>query len=238
MIASIHQPSYWPWLGSLDKVAKAATFVILDHVAANKGAYQYRNIFLCNGKPKMITLPVNFRTGVRINELEFTNALWRIDHVRKLSNYYAKTPFFREVFPEVELLYGRSHERPVDLIIDTMMFSFKVLGIHSTVLRSSELNIEGHKADLNLNIVKKVGCDVYLSGRGALDYMSEGDIANFEKEGIQVVWQDFHHPEYSQFPGQPFIEGLACIDLFFFHGFEGSRKIFSENIQAPGFTAR
>ena len=32
MVTAIHQPHYFPWLGYLDKMAKAGQFIILDEV--------------------------------------------------------------------------------------------------------------------------------------------------------------------------------------------------------------
>ena len=59
MIVSIHQPSYFPWLGLLDKIEKSDTFVLLDNVQFNDNAFQSRNIFLNhNGEVQYLTIPV------------------------------------------------------------------------------------------------------------------------------------------------------------------------------------
>ena len=59
MMVSIHQPSYFPWLGLLDKIEKSNTFVILDTVQFNDNAFQSRNIFLNhNGAVQYLTIPV------------------------------------------------------------------------------------------------------------------------------------------------------------------------------------
>ena len=71
MKLSIHQPSYWPWLGLLSKIARSDHYIILDDVPANKASYQYRNQFFCNGKEKIITLPVNYHSDTPINQLMF-----------------------------------------------------------------------------------------------------------------------------------------------------------------------
>ena len=86
MIVSIHQPSYWPWLGLLDKVAKSDVFILLDNIAANKDSYQYRNIFFCNGKPKIITIPVNYKMGIKINKMKFKNNIWPSEHLDRFKN--------------------------------------------------------------------------------------------------------------------------------------------------------
>ena len=129
MTVSIHQPSYWPWLGLLDKIAKTDTFILLDDVQVVKGTFQYRNTFYCNGKPKFITLPVNLKLGVTFTELEFTNVNWKTDHLNKLRNYYMKAPYFYEVYEELEFFYSETFTKPIDLLKETMLFCFSKLGI-------------------------------------------------------------------------------------------------------------
>jgi len=42
MLVAIHQPNYLPWLGYLDRMAKADLFVVLDHVQFERRNYQNR----------------------------------------------------------------------------------------------------------------------------------------------------------------------------------------------------
>ena len=51
MIVSIHQPSYWPWLGHLNKIINSEHHIILDDVDIKRKSFQYRNFFNNNGKP-------------------------------------------------------------------------------------------------------------------------------------------------------------------------------------------
>ncbi len=232
LIISIHQPSYWPWLGVLNKIAQSDRFILLDNVAANKDAFQYRNIFFCCGKPKYIMLPVTYKMGVFINELEFKNNSWPQEHLNKLENYYRKAPYFKKIFPTLEELYMKDYKKPVDFIIQTMVFSMKFLNIDTEILKSSDLKGEGEKGSLVLDLVKKSNGRVYLSGKGALGYMTSEDMDKFKKENIEIRWQFFKHPTYQQLKNYPFVEGLACLDLFFFQEEEKSREIFWKNI--PG----
>lgn len=229
MIASIHQPSYWPWLGLLDKIAKSDVFVLLDDAQVVKGTYQYRNIFYCNGKAKSIALPIKFSLGCTFAELTFKSGVWQNDHLSKLYNYYRQAPFFDVVYGDLEQFYGQKHATPLSAIKASMFFAFKKLGVNVQVKESSSYNINSRKGDKVLELCKKVNAEVYLAGSGSFDYMQEY-LPKFEKENIDIRWHTFQHPQYKQNPKHPFVDGLGCLDIFFFHGYEGSRTMFWDNI--------
>jgi hypothetical protein len=72
-----------------------------------------------------------------------------------------------------------------------------------------------------LNMCRALGARAYLSGGGA----SRGylDVAAFERAGIEVLWQDFSHPQYEQRPpSTPFVEKLSALDLLFNCGSAGA----------------
>lgn len=229
MVVSIHQPSYWPWLGLLDKIAKSNKFILLDNVQIVKGSYQYRNIFYCNGKAKFVTIPLNLKLGMNFNEVSFRDNSWKTDHLNKFHNYYNKSPFYEIVYSDLENFYKQEFHRPIDLLKETMLFSFNKLNIKVEMLLSSEFNVEGQKGDMVLNLCKAVNATEYLAGRGSYEYMQEY-LHKFEQANIKVKWHSFKHPVYKQFQRFPFIPGLGVLDIFFFEGYENSKQIFWRNV--------
>jgi hypothetical protein len=80
--------------------------------------------------------------------------------------------------------------------------------------RSSEMNIQGAKSDMVLDLCRQLKADGYLAGIGG----SKGylDAAAFAQQGIQILWQDFRHPRYAQIPArETFVEKLSVLDLLF-----------------------
>ena len=74
------------------------------------------------------------------------------------------------------------------------------------------------KNELLIDICKKTGADTYIAGPGGKGYM---DLDLFKKEGIDVVFHEYTHPEYSQqFSEQGFLAYMSIIDLLFNHGKE------------------
>ena len=49
MLVAIHQPHYLPWLGYLQRMARADLFIVLDHVQFERGNYQNRTQVRVNG---------------------------------------------------------------------------------------------------------------------------------------------------------------------------------------------
>ena len=233
MITSIHQPSFFPWLGLLDKIAKSNTFVFLNDVPANKASYQYRNIFYCAGDSKFLSLPVDYRLGMKINDLRFKNDIWRIDHLNKIKNYYAKAPFFDEIFPLVFDLYSNDvNLTPYEFIKSTMKLMLDLYGINVDLVESSTLSCSETKGDLVLEICRKTNTRTYLSGKGALNYMSSELLERFEFHGIGIEWQVFKHPIYNQVNNIQFVEGLAALDMLFFCGLDKAKSIFWSNVKS------
>lgn len=224
---SIHQPSYWPWLGLLYKIANTNNYVFLEDVAASKTGYQYRNIFYCTGEPKFLSLPVDYHLGVKLNELNFKNRLYIDDHLNKLKNYYLKAKYFDEGFHLAKTVLESDFDRPIDLLFKTLSVMLDVFNIKTSIYRSSQLEYSGQKEDLVLDICVKMKAEIYVAGMGGLNYM--GNLKKFEDKGINVMFYKFNGFEYYQGSGYPFLSGLASLDIIMFNGIEKSRKLFWEN---------
>jgi hypothetical protein len=99
-----------------------------------------------------------------------------------------------------------------------------MLDVETPIVLSSTLAPQGAKNALLIDLLKKVGADRYLSGVGSRDYMDE---SLFGAAGIEVQWQDFHHPVYPQRFGE-FEPFLSAIDMLFNCGIDRSRQLLRE----------
>ncbi len=231
MIATIHQPNYWPWLGLLDKIAKSDVFVILDNVQLNKDSNQRRNIFLANGRKKYLTIPVDYKLGVKINEAEIKDTPFAEKHYDTLRNWYLKSAFFDEIDSLIKPIYSKKYDKLIDILKATMFASLEIFGLSPKVVFASELNVSGAKAELVLNICRALKTDTYLSGRGAIGYFQDRDYRAFSEAGIKLIFQNFVHPVYEQFNSEEFVSGLGCLDALFSCGIEAGRRIVNRNIE-------
>jgi hypothetical protein len=228
MRVAIHQPQYLPWLGLIDRIAQCDTFVLLDNVPYSKNYFHNRNRIKMQNGWIWLTVPVltKGRFGQLIKDVEINNQTrWREKHWLSISHAYKNAPYFdlyKEFFAE---LYAREWHLLVDLNETIMMYLMTQLGLAAKVTRASQLKASGAKSQLILRICQEVGADVYISGIDGAKYLDE---AAFAREGIKVIYQDFHHPVYPQQFGE-FLPQMAAIDMLFNCGPETLRILQDRN---------
>ena len=233
IIVSIHQPSYFPWLGLLDKINNSDIFISMDDVQLADRAYQHRNIFFGNGgKEHMLTIPINKKNyrGKAIREITISDNGWQKKHARYLVDIYKKYPYFDDIYPNIDFIFQKDYKYLIDILHDTMQVTINLLDIDVDFRLQSDLeyNKNSKKSDLILELLSTIDKNsiTYLSGAGAKDYQDNKD---FEERNIELAYQNFKHPTYSQFRNkQEFISGLSSVDMMFNIGKEKSIILLNE----------
>jgi hypothetical protein len=220
-VVAIHQPNYIPYIGFFNKMSNCDIFVIFDNAQFSRKDWTHRNrIRIYNGW-KWLTIPVAKDevsiSDIRIrNDLRIHNVLWTKYHWRQIYANYVRSNHFWDYEAELHSIYSKSYIKLFDVNMELIRFLIKSFHIKAKVILSSQLKIENHSYDCNLDFVKAVGGDTYLSGAGGHDYL---DVRMFEKAGIKVIFQDFKCPTYEQrYSG--FIPNLSAIDLLLNEGEE------------------
>jgi hypothetical protein len=226
MILSIHQPSYFPWLGLLDKICNSDVFMVMDEVQLSDSLYQHRNLFLtADAAPKFLTIPL-VKKGYRdklFRDIEIASSDWRVRHMNFLWNAYRKHPFANEIMPRVEAFYAAEYSGLCDAVVASMRLSFELFGINTKVIFQSAMdyNRSVRRGELILALVRAAGATCYLSGTGGRAYLDEAAFSG----DLSLRFNVFQHPVYSQRGGSPFREGLACLDALFNLGIAGARGL-------------
>ena len=219
MIVAVHQPHFLPWLGYLDRMAQADLFIVLDHVQFERRNYQNRTLFLLEGQARWLTVPVLQRSQKeRILDKQIDNPgdgarRWASNHFQTLRYAYRHAPFFRLYEAQLREIFDAHWDSLVELNHALLEFLRAALDIRTPMVRSSTLDVGGHRSELILNLCQAAGADTYLCGMGGC--RSYLDRTAFARAGIKMQWQEFHHPRYRQCGSGPFIEGLTALDLLF-----------------------
>jgi hypothetical protein len=220
MRIAITQPTYLPWLGYFDLIDQVDTFVVLDTVQFEKQSWQQRNRIKTPSGLLWLTVPVLFRglLGQKILEVEIRDAeFWR-KHLRGIEVNYGRAPFFEEYFPQVSAILQecRPGTHLVDLNLRLLHWLMKVFGVRTSVVLASSLAQEGKRTELLANICQKLGASQYVSPLGSAVYLLD-EMNCFRDADIEVVFQNYSHPEYRQlFP--PFVSHACALDLLFNEG--------------------
>lgn len=218
MILAAHQLHFLPWLRYFHKVVSCDLFVVADNVQFNKNGWQNRNKIKTDKGWSYLTVPVCHKRAQLLSEVKIENQQpWRRKHWGSLTNYYKKAPYLKTHEAFFRKVYETDWESLNDLNYEILFYLVKVLGIQTKIIRSSDLALRGEATERLVHICKDLGAKAYLSGT----YAAEAYLDNrlFEREGIEVIFQEFECPQYPQlYPEAGFIPELSIVDLLFNSG--------------------
>jgi len=208
-----------PAASYIKRMSMADVFVYLDCVKYSKSDWENRNKILTPTGTIWLTVPVIQRSHEQKIFETFidNNYFWAKKHLQSIRLAYAKTPCFREVFPEMEKIYTVGYERLIELNAALTGFFLNYLGLKKPeIVRSTDIlkedEMDGVKGQqLLVNICRAVGASAYLSGPNGRNYITPGF---FESEKISVSYHDQKLVPYKQhnFDGE-FQDYMAVIDL-------------------------
>ncbi|MDQ3366427.1 MAG: WbqC family protein [Myxococcota bacterium] len=238
MIIAAHQPHYLPWLGYLDKLAKADVFVVMDDLQYEAQNFQNRQRLKLAAGPHWMTVPlVHGAQADRICDKRIDNTgiggrhHWQRRTWRTLQTHYAHAPFFATYARELEALYTRRWDFLLDLDLQVLELARSWLGITTPLVRASTLKLTGQKTERILDCCQQLGAKVYLTGRGgSAGYL---DTELLARAGVSVMWQQFTHPTYPQrYPARGFVSHLGFLDLLLNCGADSAAFVWPPQLAA------
>jgi hypothetical protein len=214
MVIGILQPGFMPWLGFFEQVYQSDIFVLYDDVQFEKGSWRNRNRIKTGTGPLWLTVPVltKGRHFPLIKDVLINPDIpWQKNHIRTITQYYSKAPFFEQYAAGVFSILDKPREYLLDLDLELTYWLVEQLGITSRFVLSSDLKVPGSNVQRLIDIIHAVGGDTFYEGSAGRNYI---DTRLFQEAGIKVVFQEYSHPVYPQLYGD-FISHLSVIDLLF-----------------------
>jgi hypothetical protein len=212
---SIHQPCFFPWLGYLHKIACVDKFVLLDDVQFKKNNYINRVKIRNQVGELWLTVPVSsFSSTEKINNMRIHDkdkSLKKV--VNNIKASYSGADYFKDYIDELENLIFSATDSLAELNKKTIIFLMDQFEIDTDLVISSSIDIlKGNgPSDLNMDIVKHLNGERYLSGVHGKEYL---EIDKFSRNGIAVDFQNYKVKPYEQL-GSGFISGLSSLDVLF-----------------------
>ena len=220
-----HQPEFLPWLSYISKATMGDIYFILDTVQFEKEDFQNRNKIRINNSPgwQWLTIPVlqGKKKLINLSEIKINDKVkWQRKHLNSIKISYGKTPYFDEIYPELEKIYNNFNgELLIEFVISLTKYAFNKFDINIPIYRTSELKnlgfeLDGQKTDLAIEMCKAVNAKSFVFGQYGHAYIEK---EKFYNHNIKAVFQKFDHPTYSQNYDE-FIPKMSFIDLLFNHG--------------------
>lgn len=229
-VCAIHQPQFLPWLGYLDKIRRADRFVFLDDVQFKKNEFQNRNRALVFGQAKWITVPVSFKFGDTLRQVGIAASNdWRRKTWATIEQNYCSTPFFEAYAGGLKELLFQAWDNLALINAASVEWLMRCFDMTTPLSFSSDMaGLDSDPTGRLLDICRRLGADVYLSGAGGRGYL---DTAAFGKAGVRVEFQEYRHPVYEQKSNGAsgeFVPFLSAIDALCNAGGgeEGRQKLF------------
>lgn len=211
MKVAIHQPNYLPYSGFFHKLSLVDTLVLMDNTQYDKKFTNRNKIIVPNGWI-WISVPIKKEHKFSLNKLvEINNDIdWKENHLQKIQKSYANSKFFHLYENYFQSLYKKNWDLLFELNYEILKKIIELLGLKIKIIKESELEVTGNSTQRLVNICNSINADTYVSGIGGKDYM---DTELFEKNKINLEYQNFSHPIYSQHFSNCFIPNLSIIDL-------------------------
>ena len=211
MRVAIHQPNYAPWCGYFAKMKICDVFVFLDDAQLPGGSYVNRAQIRNEAGASWLTIPVRRRGPEPISAVEPAEPGWQAAHMRRLQNWYRRAAHYRTIMSLIEPVYATPSARVAEFNMRLIRAVAGYLGIEPRFEISTDLHPEGAGDERNLSLVKILGGDTYVSGKGGENYQ---DPAKFEAAGIALEVRQYLPIPYQQFNGE-FIPGMSILDALF-----------------------
>ena len=147
-----------------------------------------------------------------------STVLWREKILKTIETNYKKAQYFDEIFPLLNTLISNPESNVSQYNSAAILGVSEKLGINANKFNwSSKLPHGGNSNELLASLTKAVGGEAYLTGKGASAYLDENI---YKAAGIQLIHQNFQHPEYVQRNSPEFVAGLSIVDALMNIGFE------------------
>ena len=223
----ISQPFFFPWVGMFEQIRLADVYVHYDDVQFSKGHFANRVQYKTAAGSAWLTVPLkDLHLGQFIKAVQFDDRKdWRARHLSQLAQAYDRAPFRDEMLALVRDVYSKPARGVCDVSVESIHAVCRYFGFADpdNFLFSSQMGVPGSSTARVLEVVEKVGGDVYITGHGAKNYL---DHELFERRGVRVEYIDYQKVPYPQLHGE-FTPYVSILDLIANCGREGEKYVCS-----------
>lgn len=222
MIVSIHQPDYIPYLGYFYKIYKSDIFAFYDDAQFSNDNLHHQNKIKAPLGELKLKIPVEYHFMDPINAVRTKDELgWKEKHLKIIEMNYARSKYFKELFPLFKDLLLCEYESLSDMNITINRFICYSFGFTTNFIKVSDLEVMSKSEEKVIDICQLLNASTYFSGNGARAYQQE---EHFINRGIKLVYSDYKSISYPQ-QWKSFIPQLSVLDYIFNCGFDWNKVV-------------
>ena len=221
---AIMQPYFLPYIGYFQLVAAADEFIVYDDIQYTKKGWINRNRYLCEGRDRLFTLPVQQGPSLAdVRERTLAAGFDRPALLNRLREAYRQAPHFDETFPLVESVVRRGEGNLFAYIFGSIRDVCGHLGLATRLTVSSTLGVDRALpgAGRVIALCRRAGADTYINPIGGRELYAADE---FARHGIALRFLRSGDVRYPQF-GAGFVPALSIVDVLMFNGREGTRRL-------------
>lgn len=211
------QPTFLPWQGLFELILDSDKFIFLDDFQVSIQSHHTRNkLFINKNQVDYYNVPIQKSKcfGMSLNKtIIVDNNFWKQKILKRLSNVYAKAPYFKIIYPIIENWLLSDYNSLAELNINCIKTICEILNIKKEFLYSSDFTKETNSTSTRtqhvIELLNWSKADTYLCAYGSFDYMKD-DNYNYEK--YPVLFQNYIPKPYKQIHSKEFVPYLSILD--------------------------
>lgn len=224
----ISQPMLFPWIGLIEQVRLSDTFVFYDDVQFSKGSFTNRVQVKTSQGMCWMTVPIEkTSSAMTIKNIRICyKKNWQKKHFELIKQSLAGAMYLKDALNILDSVYAKNHKYLGELAKESIISVANYFDLlqGKTIINVEDLKISGSGSDRILAIVKSLGGNVYISGRGGLQYLKHHMFDNSE---IRVKYMQYKLKKYRQMHGE-FTPYVSILDLIANCGKNGRNVICSD----------
>lgn len=218
------QSNYLPWKGYFDNLVNSEKSLFIDCVSYTKNDWRNRNQIIINDSLTWLTIPISFKHGEKIFDINLPTTNWRQKHAKSISLAYAWSKHYSKfIDPLCTLILDESLSKLSLLNIELIKEIYEAIALKKLEYKIIQIMPKLTTKSARLaELLKREGCTEFVTGEKVMNYVNPQD---FDDRGIKIEINNYHYQAHETENNKKYFPKVSIIDTLAHLG-EGAIKSF------------